>query len=257
MTKPASIRYNNPGAQYPGPSARKFGSTRTEIIGGGHKIAVFDDPVNGAAAQFDLLNRAYVGMPLSAAIAKWSGGNSSAAYAARISNATGIPLNAVLTPDMLRNPAVAVPLARTAADWETGGRYPMTDEQWQAAHSLAFGGAAPRANVAMNGSISGGEQPAPMTTVGATPASDPDNGGAIEAIVNSVFPTGDKGASPTGGGLFGSLGGVKIAGNDDTTQAAQQAQQAAASPHFQHTPLDPARLREVIARRPTLGFRSA
>jgi hypothetical protein len=118
-------------------------------------------------------------------------------------------------------------------------------------------GEAGRTNIAMNGSISGGERPAPMTTAGATPASDPDNGGAIEAIVNSVFPTGDKTTSPTGGGLFGSLGGVKIAGNDDTTQAAQQAQQAAASPHFQHTPLDPARLREVIARRPTLGFRSA
>ena len=62
--KPASIRYNNPGAQYPGPSARRFGSVGTEIIGGGHKIAVFDDPVKGAAAQFDLLNRGYAGMTL-------------------------------------------------------------------------------------------------------------------------------------------------------------------------------------------------
>jgi hypothetical protein len=60
---PASIRYNNPGAQYPGASASAFGSTGFGIIGGGHKIARFDDPESGAAAQFDLLNRRYAGMP--------------------------------------------------------------------------------------------------------------------------------------------------------------------------------------------------
>ena len=69
MTRPpASLRYNNPGAQYPGPSARRFGSVGTETIGGGHKIAVFDDPVNGAAAQFDLLLRSYAGLPSSPAL---------------------------------------------------------------------------------------------------------------------------------------------------------------------------------------------
>lgn len=244
MTKPASIRYNNPGAQYPGPSARKFGSTRTEIIGGGHKIAVFDDPVNGAAAQFDLLDRAYAGLTLQDAIRKWSGGNSSAAYAARLSKATGIPMNGVLTPAMLRDQAVAIPLARTSADWETGGRYPMTDQQWQAAHALAFGGAAPQAS----------SSAPPMTPADATPASPDGNGATIESIVNSVFPTGDKAANPTGGGIFGSLGGVKISGRAPAMQ--EEAPQEAA-PQFQHTPLDPARLREVIARRPALGFRSA
>jgi hypothetical protein len=139
---PASIRFNNPGAQYPGPSARKFGSIGTEIIGGGHKIAVFDDPVRGAAAQFDLLDRSYAGMTLGQAIKKWSGGNSSPAYAAHISKATGIPLESRLTPEMLRDPTVAVPFAKASADWEAGGKYPMTDEQWKAAHAMAFGGSA-------------------------------------------------------------------------------------------------------------------
>ena len=48
---PASICYNNPGAMYPGPSATRFGSTGFEVIGGGHRIATFDNPVNGAAAE--------------------------------------------------------------------------------------------------------------------------------------------------------------------------------------------------------------
>lgn len=48
----ASIRYNNPGAMWPGPSSQRFGANGYETIGGGNKIAVFDDPVafsNGVA----------------------------------------------------------------------------------------------------------------------------------------------------------------------------------------------------------------
>lgn len=142
MTRPpASLRYNNPGAMYPGPSSRKFGSTATETIGGGHKIAVFDDPVKGAAAQFDLLSRAYAGLPLSQAIAKWSGGNSSPAYTAQIAKVLGIDPNTVLSAEFLADPAKAVPLARTMAQWEAGRPYPLTDEQWAAAHSMATSGA--------------------------------------------------------------------------------------------------------------------
>lgn len=141
---PASIRYNNPGAQYPGPSARKFGSVGTEIIGGGHKIAVFDDPVKGAAAQFDLLKRGYTGLTLGEAIRKWSGGNSSPAYANAVANATGVPLDTVLTKSMIDNPAFAVPFAKASASWEAGRDYPMSDEQWIAAHSMASGGAQPQ-----------------------------------------------------------------------------------------------------------------
>lgn len=140
---PASIRYNNPGAQYPGPSAKRFGSTGTEIIGGGHKIAVFDDPVKGAAAQFDLLSRAYAGMSLQDAIRKWSGGNSSDAYAQHISRATGIPLDGLLTRELLSDPTKAIPLAKTAADWEAGGNYPMSGEQWSQAFQMAQGGPLP------------------------------------------------------------------------------------------------------------------
>lgn len=161
---PASVRYNNPGAQYPGQSARKFGSTGTEIIGGGHKIAVFDDPVKGAAAQFDLLSRAYSGMSLQDAIHKWSGGNSSGAYAQQISRATGIPLTGVLTRELLSDPAKAIPLAKTAADWEAGGNYPMSGEQWSQAFQMAQGGPLP--------AVSGTVAPAGATQANAAPESN-------------------------------------------------------------------------------------
>lgn len=137
----ASIRTNNPGAMWPGPSASKYGATGSQSLADGNQIATFDNPVNGAAAQFDLLNHSYAGMPLSAAINKWSGGNSPAAYAESISKATGLPLDAPLTPDVLSNPTVAIPLAKAAAHWEAGTEYPMSDDQWQTAFKMANGGA--------------------------------------------------------------------------------------------------------------------
>lgn len=96
----------------------------------------------------------------------------------------------------------------------------------------------------------------PVTTASATPASTDGTGATIDSIVNSVFPTGGNGEAANGGGLFGSLGGVKLS-SGDTMQMAQDAAGPAPAPQFQHTPLDPTRLREVIARRPQLGFRSA
>jgi hypothetical protein len=204
---PASIRFNNPGAQYPGPSARKFGSIGTEVIGGGHKIAVFDDPVRGAAAQFDLLDRGYAGMTLGQAIQKWSGGNSSPAYAAHIAKATGIPLDSRLTPEMLRDPNVAVPFAKASADWEAGGKYPMTDEQWKAAHAMAFGGQAPASGQAVagiGGNATAGETPVFPQLANFFGLKLPGMGEAPAAPAEAPAP--QQGGIPLGGGF--SLGGL-------------------------------------------------
>ncbi len=137
---PAAIRNNNPGAMWPGPSSQKFGATGQQRIGGGNLIATFPDAVSGAAAQFDLLSRKYAGMPLADAITKWSGGNSSPQYIQSVSQATGIPPNAMLTPQMLQDPRIAVPLAKAMAQVEAGKPYPMADDQWSQAHQMALGG---------------------------------------------------------------------------------------------------------------------
>lgn len=156
---PASVRYNNPGAQYPGKSASTYGSTGYGVIGGGHKIAQFPDAESGASAHFDLLNRGYTGRSVKDAIAKWSGGNSPDAYVNHIYNQTGISPDTVITPEFLRDPKTGIPFARAMAQWEAGKPYPMTDAQWATAHSRAFGPTSP------NEGLDGAPKPTPTPQV--------------------------------------------------------------------------------------------
>lgn len=135
--QPASIRTNNPGAQWPGPVAKEFGGVEHQNLKDGNKIAVFPTPVHGAAAQFALLDRKYAGMPLSDAITKWSGGNYSAGYAKRVSEATGIGLNDKITPEMLRG-VQGQQLVRAMANHEAGRVYPFTQDQLSQAQIMAF-----------------------------------------------------------------------------------------------------------------------
>jgi hypothetical protein len=135
----ASWRYLNSGAQYPGPIANKWGSTGHGIIGGGHKIARFDDPLNGAAAHFDLLGQRYAGMTINDAIKKWSGGNSWQPYASRVAQEVGVDPNERLTIDRIRDPNFAVPFAKAMAKWEAGKPFPMSDAQWSQAHRMYLG----------------------------------------------------------------------------------------------------------------------
>lgn len=137
---PASIRTNNPGAQWPGQVASQFGATGSQTIGGNNQIATFNDPVSGAAAQFGLLAKNYAGMPLGQAIQKWSGGNSAPQYTQAVSRETGLDPNTPLTPDLLKNPQIAIPLAKAMAKQEAGRDYPLSDQQWQQAHQMALGG---------------------------------------------------------------------------------------------------------------------
>lgn len=137
---PASIRSNNPGAQWFGPAAAAYGATGSIPLPGGNNAAQFPDPVSGAAAQFALLGKSYTNMPLSSAIAKWSGGNSSPAYAAFLAKQTGLSPDTVLTKELLSGPQ-GLALAKAQAHWEAGKPFPLSDEQWGQAQSRAFGGA--------------------------------------------------------------------------------------------------------------------
>ncbi|MGN7752962.1 peptidoglycan-binding domain-containing protein [Sinorhizobium sp. 22678] len=131
---PASFRYNNPGAQYPSVEAASFGQTGYGIIGGGHKIARFPSPVNGAAANFDLLYRKYTGMTIGAAGTKWTG-----------AHGFGIPghdPDSTLTKQLLDDPATAVALLKAIAGRESGRGNNLTEEQWRQAHSMFKAGSA-------------------------------------------------------------------------------------------------------------------
>lgn len=135
---PASVRYNNPGAQYPGPSARKHGTIGTKTIGGGHLIAVFDDAIDGAAALFDLMDRGYTGRTVRAAIAKWSGGNHVSSYLAVLERRGQIDPDTMITKAKLRDPEWGVRFAKAMAWHEAGEDYPLSDDDWRRAHAQAF-----------------------------------------------------------------------------------------------------------------------
>lgn len=195
----ASVRNNNPGAQWPGEDSAKFGSTGSQNIAGGNKIASFDDPVNGAAAQFSLLDRRYAGKPLSALIAKWSGAKAedpasmknAQEYALKVASAAGLSPNDVITPEFLRSPA-GRKMAAAMADWEAGGKYPMSPEQWEKGQALAYG-ANPPANPAFGGAQPASEADNMVTALNGPkpkPPAAPMPPGAARSIPN---PSGNPG----------------------------------------------------------------
>lgn len=132
--QPATIRYNNPGAQYPGRSSKKFGSKGYKRIGGGHKIATFPSKVAGAAALFDLFDRGYTNRTLEKAVRKWSGGNWVKSYLSFLADRGGLKPSTKITKKFMGDEERAIGLAKAMSWHETGRRYPMTDAEWREAH---------------------------------------------------------------------------------------------------------------------------
>ncbi|WP_316199371.1 peptidoglycan-binding domain-containing protein [Bradyrhizobium sp. SZCCHNS2002] len=130
----ASFRYNNPGCQYPSARAARFGQTGYGIIGGDHKIARFPSPVNGAASNFDLLSRSYVGMKIGEAGTKWTGAHGF--------GVPGYDPDSLLTREIVENPAQAIPLLKAIADRESGKGNNLSEEQWRQAHKMFKAGSA-------------------------------------------------------------------------------------------------------------------
>jgi uncharacterized protein (TIGR02594 family) len=137
---PASIRYNNPGAQWPSERAARFGQIGYGQLadglnaGAGNKIARFPHPVNGAASNFDLLARLYVGMKIGAAGVKWTGANGF--------GVPGYDPDTVLTRALIDDADTAIAFLKAIAKREAGKDSPLTDEQWRAAHAMFRAGSA-------------------------------------------------------------------------------------------------------------------
>lgn len=147
MAEPASIRYKNPGAMWGNNAiSRRWGATATvalnDGLGQGNNIADFPDMVSGAAAQFDLWRTGYVNMSLDAAIRKWSGGNSSAAYMNFLTQHSGLTADTVITHNILAG-ALGRALLKAQAQWEAGKPYPLTDAQWAEAQLKVFSTSTP------------------------------------------------------------------------------------------------------------------
>jgi hypothetical protein len=125
---PASIRYNNPGAQWPNAHAKQFGMDSYGHLADGNLIAHFPTPEQGAAANMDLFKRSYVGMTVGAAGQKWTG-----------SNSFGVPgynSNMVVTQEMMSDPNFTIPFMKAMAGREAGRKSPLTEEQWSRAFEM-------------------------------------------------------------------------------------------------------------------------
>jgi hypothetical protein len=122
-----------------GKHARKWGAVDDIVLkdGQANHIAVFPDPVHGAAAQFALWKAGYCDMTLIAAIKKWSGHNSSAAYMAFLGKQVGVTPQTRITPALLASPK-GLALMKAQAQWEAGKPYPMSDAKWAEAQSMVF-----------------------------------------------------------------------------------------------------------------------
>lgn len=140
---PASIRNSNPGAMYPGPSSKKFGSVSYETLNskdGVHKIATFPTHVHGVAALFDLLARSYTGLTIQAAITKWCGGYYVNTYTRVLEDKAGVKPGDTLTLDLIRDPEKGIALGKAMAFQEAGREYPLDDAGWLEGHAMAFAG---------------------------------------------------------------------------------------------------------------------
>jgi hypothetical protein len=138
-------------------------------------------------------------MTVADAIRKWSGGNYSEPYAQYLAkNVPGITPDTVLTPELLQDPSFAVPFAKASASWEAGRQYPMSDEQWQNAHRLAFGGGNDPRNVAMNSGSAGVDPDGAYGVAGAIQTADVGDAGVTMPATNK----------PAGNALTGSQQGM-------------------------------------------------
>lgn len=128
----ATARNNNAAAMYPGSIATMYGATGMEnLLGGQYRIATFDTPTAGAAANFQNLSQNYAGMNVGNLIYKWSGGSRS--------TIPGYSSDTVITQDMINDPNFAIPFLKAIAGGEAPGNVAMSPQDWQQAHDMFTG----------------------------------------------------------------------------------------------------------------------
>lgn len=138
---PAAIQFKNPGAMWPGATATKWGSTKWQYLadgtgqgGGGHgnKIAIFDNWVDGIAAQMDMwrTSKNYHNKRFADAIHIWSGGNHVPSYIAYLkARVPGLTENTIMDDDFWGSP-MAIPFLKAQAAHEAGRSIPATDAEY-------------------------------------------------------------------------------------------------------------------------------
>jgi hypothetical protein len=71
-------------------------------------------------------------------IGKWCGGFRTGSYLKLLETKTGVKASTVVTVDMLKDPEIAIPIARAMAVQEAGVDYPLAEPGWRVAHDMVF-----------------------------------------------------------------------------------------------------------------------
>lgn len=151
--EPASIRYKNPGAMWPGAIATKWGSKRWIYLndgtgqggdGHGNKIAIFDNWVDGICAQIDMWRTkpAYKNQKFKDAIAVWSGHNNVEDYIAYVlKRVPGMTRDTIMNEDFWKGP-MGLAFLKAQSGHEAGKPIPASDAEWIEAQRRVFKNAA-------------------------------------------------------------------------------------------------------------------
>jgi hypothetical protein len=149
MREPASIRYMNPGAMWPGKIATKWGSKRWIYLndgtgqgghGKGNKIAIFDNWVDGICAQLDLWRTSpnYKNKKFKDAIATWAGGNNVPSYISYVlARIPGMTRDTVMNDAFWRGP-MGIAFLKAQSGHEAGKPIPAPDADWIEAQRRVF-----------------------------------------------------------------------------------------------------------------------
>jgi len=149
--EPASIRYKNPGAMWPGATATKWGSKKWIYLndgtgqggdGHGNKIAIFDNWVDGICAQLDLWRTSpkYKNKRFADAIAVWSGGNNTPSYIAYVkARVPGMDENTIMNDAFWKSPN-GIKFLKAQSGHEAGKAIPAPDADWIEAQKRVFAG---------------------------------------------------------------------------------------------------------------------
>lgn len=118
--RPASVRYNNPGAAWPSQRDENYGIQSWGMLvdpttGQQNRIGRFPSMTHGAAANMDLLSRNYVGKTMGQALSQWRGGNAGSGIMP-----PGMSPDTVITPEMTRNRDFMKNLFRAFSRHESG-----------------------------------------------------------------------------------------------------------------------------------------
>jgi hypothetical protein len=122
----ASVRNNNPGAQWPNALAKEYGATGHQNLADGNKIATFPTPMHGAAANMALFDTKYVGHTIEQIQKTWSGQHRA--------SLPGYAPGTRVTEEMAHDPKFMIPFMKAMAEAEAPrGSSVMSDAQWKQA----------------------------------------------------------------------------------------------------------------------------